>query len=175
MCHLAVNRKFRFIGYNVRYGSKANGTLADVAETQLIETPVAENLIIGIAAGYALKNQPVLAYIERFDFVLNALDALVNHVSKIEIMSQGAFKPNILVRTLVGNTKRPLFTGLTHTQDFSEGLARLLSFPVVQLTNPNMVFNEYAAAAASIEHHSTLLVEYRDIYDTECETINTAT
>lgn len=173
---LAADQKFRFIGYNVRYGSKANGTLASVPENQLIETPVAENLIVGIATGYALKGHPVMAYIERFDFVLNALDALVNHTSRIEALSRGQFKTNIILRTLVGNTQRPLFTGLTHTQDFSEGLNHLLGFrePVVKLVHPEMVFTEYERAAANLEHHSTVLIEYRDNYDTKCETTNTA-
>src|SRR5882724_1878626 len=95
MRHLAADPKFRFIGYNVRFGSKANGTLVGLPEEQLVETPVAENLVVGLTLGYAFKGVPALAYIERFDFVLNAVDALVNHVDKIFKMSQGQFNPNI--------------------------------------------------------------------------------
>ncbi len=168
MKHLSTQPKMRFIGYNVRYGHRAEGTLVDIPEQQLIETPVAENLIIGLATGYALQNFTVMAYIERFDFVLNAFDALINHLSKIKNMSGGQFNPNILIRTLVGNRKYPLFSGMTHTQDFSEPLSQMLRFPVIQLHTAEAVFREYTRAVDELQEHSTLLVEYRDDYTLEC-------
>jgi len=174
MRHLGCNPRFRFMGYNIRYGSKANGTLKDIPEEQLVETPVAENLIVGLALGYAFKGTPALAYIERFDFVLNAADALVNHVDKIKRMSHGQFNPTLLIRTVVGNSAKPLFTGLTHTQDFSESLSKMLQFPVVCLRTPESVFTEYAKALDRLKTSSTLLVEYRDAYELECATTNTA-
>lgn len=174
MRHLA-SRNTKFIGYNVKHGSHANGTLLDVPEEQLLETPVAENLIVGLATGYALKGVPALAYIERFDFVLNAFDAIVNHLDKIKRMSNGEFSPNIILRTIVGNREAPLFTGLTHTQDFSEALQLMVGFPVVRLLRPEAVFNSYASALEELSEHSTLLVEYRDAYGFECETTSTAT
>jgi len=175
MNYLAAHPHFRFFGYNVACGSKANGTLVDVPEEQLIETPVAENLVVGLATGYALRGIPTLAYVERFDFLLNAADALVNHVDKIKRMSHGQFSPNIIIRTLVGSTTKPLFTGLTHTQDFSAAFAKMLQFPVVQLKTPESVFTEYAKALDRLDSSSTLLVEYRDAYELECATTNTAT
>ena len=60
-----------FIGYGVSNG-KAGGTLNRVLPEQLIETPVAENLMVGLAIGMALAGRRPLVYVERFDFVLNA-------------------------------------------------------------------------------------------------------
>ena len=44
-----------FIGYNVGYGGLANGTLKGVPPERRIETPVAENLLVGMAIGMALE------------------------------------------------------------------------------------------------------------------------
>lgn len=175
MEYLAADSRFKFVGYNVACGSKANGTLVNVPEVQLIETPVAENLAVGLAMGYAMRGTDALAYVERFDFLLNAADAIVNHLDKIKRMSKNQFAPHIIIRTLVGSTTKPLFTGLTHTQDFSEAFAKMLQFPVVQLKTPESVFTEYVKALDRLEFSSTLLVEYRDAYELECATTNTAT
>ena len=165
MIELGKNPAFRFIGYNVKYGSQANGTLAGVSSSQLVETPVAENLVAGLALGYALAGHPCLTWIERFDFMLNSLDAIVNHAAKINQLSDGQFRPGVIFRTIVGSRTKPLFTGATHVQDFSEQLRSMVPFPVISIRHPNQVFDEYFRAAATLHLHSTLLVEYRDLYD----------
>ena len=163
--HLAEDPSFRFIGYNVKYGSLANGTLAGIEPNQLIETPVAENLVAGLALGYALRGHPVLTWIERFDFMLNAFDAIVNHADKIEELSDGKFRPTVIFRTIVGGKTRPLFTGATHVQDFSRELSSMIKFPVIQLTDARTVYSSYLAAADRLKTQSTVMVEYRDLYD----------
>ena len=53
MDYLAEDPAVRFIGYGVKFG-KAGGTLKNVPESQLVEMPVAENLMCGVAIGMAL-------------------------------------------------------------------------------------------------------------------------
>jgi pyruvate/2-oxoglutarate/acetoin dehydrogenase E1 component len=51
----------RFLGYNVGCGNLANGTLARVPAEQRIETPAAENLMVGLAIGLSLEGyKPVV-------------------------------------------------------------------------------------------------------------------
>jgi pyruvate dehydrogenase E1 component beta subunit len=101
MDELAKDPDVCFIGYGIRYG-KAMGTLKNVSESQLIETPVAENLMVGLAIGLSLRGKKPVVFIERADFLLNALDAIVNHLDKIELMSRGQFQPAcILVQKYV--------------------------------------------------------------------------
>lgn len=83
MGQLATDPKVCFLGYGIKYG-RAMSTLSGVSEEQLIETPVAENLMVGLAIGLALKGRRPVVFIERCDFLLNALDAIVNHLDKIE-------------------------------------------------------------------------------------------
>ena len=159
---LAGDPKACFIGYGVRYGGRAMGTLCNINEVQLIETPVAENLMVGLAIGLALKGRKPVVFIERFDFILNALDAIVNHLDKIAMLSQQEFSPNIILRVVIGNTKKPLYTGLTHTQDFTEAVKQLVEFPVFRLTHPGQIRPAYHQAMENLPYFSTMLIEEKD-------------
>ena len=152
-----------FIGYGVSNG-KAGGTLAGVPQTQLIETPVAENLMVGLAIGMALAGRCPLVYFERFDFVLNAADAIVNHLDKMATMSRGQFAPAVILRCVVGNTRKPLFTGETHTQDFTDAFACMVKMPVMTCHHAAHIESIYGQAQEAQRcGGSTMIVEYKDL------------
>jgi pyruvate/2-oxoglutarate/acetoin dehydrogenase E1 component len=160
---LAANDRTRFIGYGLMKG-RALGTLKGVAANQIIETPVAENLMVGLAIGLALKGYRPVVFIERMDFILNALDAIVNHLDKAKPLSRGEFSPAVVIRTVVGNKEKPLYTGITHTQDFAEAVRHMVSFPVFQLKTPAEVTTAYQQAESNlVTGISTILVEYKDL------------
>ena len=75
-----------FIGYSIIPGD-AMGTLKNVPQDQKIETPVAENLMVGLAIGMSFEGFKPVVYFERHDFMLVAADAIGNHVDKIERIS----------------------------------------------------------------------------------------
>jgi len=151
-----------FIGYGMSHG-RAGGTLPGVAPAQILETPVAENLMTGLAIGAALRGRKPVVYFERSDFVLNALDAIVNHLDKLALLSRAEFTPAVILRLVVGNREKPLFTGATHTQDFSFALREMVSFPVWPIYHPDRVADIYSLAARSVESgQSVALIEYKD-------------
>lgn len=154
-----------FIGYGLTRG-RALGTLRDVPAERILETPVAENLMMGAALGLALSGRRPVVFIERMDFLCNALDALVNHADKLPALSRGEFGAGIIVRCIVGNRTKPLFTGATHTQDFTEPLRLLLPhslvFPVRDPEDARLYYG--AAKLAQVEGRVTVLVEYKDLY-----------
>jgi len=161
MTELAKDPRVIFLGYGVTIG-KAGGTLANVPESQLLETTVCENLMAGMAIGLSLMGRIPVVYFERFDFMLNAMDAIVNHLDKIETMSQGEFKPKVIFRVVVGNTTKPLFTGETHTQDFSSSIRGMVSFPVWQLEffDAHEIGQVYKSAMET--NRSVMIVEQKD-------------
>lgn len=159
---LAQDPLVRFVGYGVKIGGRAGGTLKNVADSHLIEMPVAENLMLSFAIGLSLKGLKPVVFIERFDFILNALDAIVNHLDKIDALSHGEFNPTMILRIVVGNRREPLFTGKTHTQDFSVALRALVSFPVIQLQGAGDIGREYKQAHEYLGRQSTALIEYKD-------------
>lgn len=160
---LASDPLVRFIGYGVKIGGRALGTLKNVSDSQLIEMPVAENLMVGFAIGIALRGLKPVVFLERFDFWWNASDAIVNHLDKIEKISQAEFNPTLILRIVVGNRKKPLFTGETHTKDYSVALRSAVSFPVINLSDVSLIGPQYKAAHAFLPKHSTALVEYKDL------------
>lgn len=163
MTALACDPLTRFVGYGLRKG-RAMGTLESVPDEQIIETPVAENLMAGVAIGLALTGLKPVVYFERADFILNALDAIVNHLDKAATLSRGVFKPAVILRITVGNRNKPLFTGPPHVQDFSRALAEMVSFPVWKVPGADDVSECYARAAADQSAGiSTALFEYKDL------------
>jgi len=161
MTAMGTDPRSRFIGYGVREPSRGGGTFAGVAKEQCVETPVAENLMVGLAIGMALTGLKPLVYIERADFMLNALDAIVNHLDAMKRISRGEFEPAVILRIVVGNSQKPLYTGPTHTRDFAHALSCMVSFPVVSITKEESIAEHYAKAFSS--HQSTALFEFKDL------------
>lgn len=153
----------RFVGYGLKAG-KASKNLAGIDPDQIVETPTAENLMLGVAIGLSLRGLLPVVFFERMDFILNAADALVNHLDKIKRISRGQFRPKVIVRCVVGNRSRPLFTGETHTQDFTEGLREMLtSIVVVRLLFAGDIGPVYSKVLER-EQGSAIVVEYKDLY-----------
>ena len=149
-----------FIGYNVARGD-AMGTLKDVSPTQKIETPVAENLMTGLAIGMSFEGFLPVVYFERHDFILVAMDAIVNHVDKIERISHSEFKVPVIIRAVTADAG-PFYSGITHSQDFTEMLRAAVSFPISDPQNGNEILQAFREAAAS--GRPAIIVERKSRY-----------
>lgn len=91
---LAEDPRVLFLGQSVKYsGNSIYNTLKTIPDDRKIETPVFEEVQMGLSTGLALEGfVPVTCY-PRFDFLLLAVNQLVNHLDKMEEMTQGAFCP----------------------------------------------------------------------------------
>ena len=136
-----------FIGYNVKYGN-AIGTLKNVPDDQKLETPVAENLMAGLAIGMSFEGFLPVIYYERHDFMLVAADAIVNHIDKIERISHGEFKCPVIIRAVTADAG-PFYSGITHSQDFTKVFKEAVSFPVVDPVTGVDVLNAFDDAVLS--------------------------
>ena len=163
---LAENEKTIFLGYNTCFGSKAYGTLEKIPEDKKIETPVAENLMMGLAIGMSIEGYRPVVFFERHDFMLIALDGIVNHLDKIEKMSKGQFKTPVIIRTVIGS-KEPLDAGPQHTQDFTEAFKKLINFPIYEPKNPKEIIESYKKAKDF--NGPVMIIEKKDLYDKEFE------
>jgi pyruvate/2-oxoglutarate/acetoin dehydrogenase E1 component len=115
--NLAQDPKVVFIGYNTKNGSRMSGLLAPVTAGRCIETPVAENLMCGLAMGMSLEGyKPVLCF-ERMDFMLACADAIINHMVKLPYLSGRQFSFPIIILSLIGDAK-PLNPGTQHIGDY---------------------------------------------------------
>jgi deoxyxylulose-5-phosphate synthase len=143
MTELGKKEDTIFIGYNVgsNFGN-AMGNFKNIEDSKKIETPVAENLMSSLAMGLALEEYKPIVYYERHDFMMVAMDSLVNHVSQIERISHQDFKTPIIFRTVVAD-EGPFYSGPTHSQDFTNIFRQILSFPVLEPQTPEEVLEYY--------------------------------
>lgn len=136
-----------FIGYNVFYGN-AIGTLKNVSDDQKLETPVAENLMAGLAIGMSFEGFTPVIYFERHDFMLVAADAIINHIDKIERISHGEYKVPVIIRAVTADAG-PFYSGITHAQDFTNVFREAVSFPVIDPVTGSDVVNAFRGAKES--------------------------
>lgn len=160
---LAADKSVIFVGQSIRYsGHVMYGTLENVPMSRRVELPVFEDVQMGVSIGLSLEGYIPVSIYPRMDFLIIAINQLVNHLDKIEEMSCGQFKPKVIIRTMVGS-KVPLDGGPQHTQDHTEALRHLLTnVDVYKLTEKNSVVMAYRKALESVR--STILIEMADLY-----------
>ena len=167
MEYLAEDPRVLFLGQSVKFtGNAIYNTLSTIPNEKKIETPVFEDVQMGISMGLALEGYvPVTCY-PRFDFLILAVNQLVNHVDKANLMSRGQMKPRVIVRTSIGSTN-PLNGGVQHTQDYTEAFRDMCRDHVVVelLKEPKDILPAFKKALNREDGRSTLLVEYGDYYN----------
>tara|TARA_B100000131_G_C17897015_1_gene524767 strand:+ start:189 stop:692 length:504 start_codon:yes stop_codon:yes gene_type:complete len=166
MEYLAEDERTIFIGQSVKYsGNSIYNTLKTIPDERKIETPVFEETQMGLSIGLAMEGYvPVTCY-PRFDFLLLAVNQLVNHLDKMKEMTWGVYDPRVIIRTSIG-AKVPLDGGLQHTQDHTEAFRHLLdNVNVVLLENKEDIFPAYQDALLREDNKSTLIVEFGEYYN----------
>jgi len=163
MVLLASHPQTIFLGQSVVYPGQAMfDTLKNVPMERRIEMPVAEDMQMGMSIGLSLMGYIPISIYPRMDFLILAVNQLVNHLDKIKEMSDGEFAPKVIIRTLVGS-KEPLDGGLQHTQDHTEGLRCMLTnVNVVSLIKADDIIPAYKSALQS--EKPTVLVEMGELY-----------
>lgn len=149
-----------FIGYSLVPGD-AMGTLKNVSKSQKIETPVAENLMVGLGIGMSFEGFLPVIYFERHDFMLVAMDAIVNHLDKINRISHGEFKPKVILKTVVDDGGL-FYSGPTHSQNFTDAFSSMLNFQVLDATSPTKLLQMYNFAAKT--ENPVMIVEHKNLF-----------
>lgn len=165
MSWLAQQSDTIFIGQTTIYpGSYMHGSLERVSKEKMVEFPVAEEMQMGASLGLALESYCVISIYPRFDFLILAMNQLVNHIDKIGWMSEGKMQPRIIIRTSVGPTK-PLDAGPQHTQDHTNALREMLTtVNVVKLTDAEIIGPYYRRAYKDKDLRLWLFVEEGALY-----------
>ena len=165
MEYLADNEKTLFIGQSVAYpGNVIYKTLEHLSPNKKIELPVFEETQLGMSIGLAIEGYIPISVFPRFNFLLLAVNQLVNHLDKIPVMTQGKLKPKIIIKTMVGSA-RPLHPGIQHCGDFTEAFKLLLdNVEVIKLEEPEQIFPSYKKALEREDGKSTILIEMGDYY-----------
>lgn len=161
---LLTDNDYLFVGQSVKfYGTAMFNTLVNVPMSQRLEFPVAEELQMGLSCGLSLQEIKVCSLFPRMDFLILAMSQLVNHLDKIELLSEGRFKPRVIIRTSVGGIKN-LNPGLQHVGNYIEPLRLMCkNIPIIELGTSESIYPAYEFALKS--ERSSILVEFGDAYD----------
>jgi pyruvate/2-oxoglutarate/acetoin dehydrogenase E1 component len=165
MDFLAQDPRTVFMGQAVAVaGTAMTNTLKDVPRERLLELPVAEEMQMGMTTGMALAGMVPVSIFPRWNFLLCGMSQLINHLDKIDVMSNGGYKAKAIVRTGIGS-QRPLHPQHQHIGDYTDALRSMCTtIEVIRLDEPEDIFPAYERALLRDDGRSTIIVEYGDYY-----------
>lgn len=160
MLWLAEKQDTIFLGQGIKCGGIAIAqTFKKIQDSKVYEMPIAENMQLGISTGLALNGFVPVSIYPRWNFLLLAADQLVNHLDKIPLITDGAYKPKVIIRVAVG-VRKPVDPQEQHLGDFSKPFAAMLkTVNVVKLETAEEIMPAYKQAYEREDGVSTILVE----------------
>ena len=127
---------------------------------RVMDSPLAENAMTGIAVGAALSGmRPVLVH-ARNDFLLLTMDQLVNHAAKWRYMSGGLLRVPMTVRAIIG---RGWGQAAQHSQSLQAMFAHV---PGLRVAMPSNAHDAKGLLLAAIADDSpVVLLEHRGLFE----------
>ena len=130
-------------------------------QERVIDMPIAEEGMTGIALGSALNGlYPIQTHI-RVDFLLVAMNQIVNMVAKYKYMYGGTFEIPMLIRAVVG---RSWGQGPQHSQSLQSLFAHIPGLTVIMPSTAQSVLDSYSYAINHF-HSPVISIEHRFLYD----------
>lgn len=113
------------------YGTTAG--LRPIYGDRLIETPVSENAMVGVAVGLAMSGKRPIIQFHRVEFALLAMEQIINNAAKMHYISNGQHKCPLVIRMIVG---RGWGQGPEHSQSLEAMFAYIPGLKVLMPTFP---------------------------------------
>src|SRR5439155_11441606 len=140
------------------------GLLAEFGKKRVVDTPIAEEGFVGMATGAAMLGVRPVVEIMTINFILVAVDQIVNHASKIHYMFGGQVKVPLVIRTPSGGVGQ---LAATHSQSFENWFAYCPGLKVVAPATP---YDAKGLMRASIrDDDPVIFIESLALYDTKGE------
>lgn len=109
------------------------GLLKEFGERRVIDTPIAEELIVGVGIGAAMLGLRPVIDIMTINFIMLALDQVVNHAAKMRYMFGGEVGVPLTLRTPGGGGQQ---LTAQHSQSLEVYLAHVPGLKVVAPASP---------------------------------------
>lgn len=151
------------LGMGVDDPKRILGTTARLLERfgprRVLDTPLAEDGMTGIAIGAALAGlRPVHVHI-RMDFVLLAMNQLVNMAAKMSHMYAGALSVPLVVRSIIGKSWGQ---GAQHSQSI---YPLFMNIPGLKICAPSTPYDVKGCLIQAIrDDNPVIFVEHRMLY-----------
>lgn len=110
-----------------------DGLLAKYGAERVIDTPLEELGIVGMAIGMAIQGLRPIPEIQFQDFIYTAMDQIINQMAKIRFRSGGEYYCPMVLRTPYGGGVKG---GLYHSQSGESYFVHTAGLTVVTPSNP---------------------------------------
>lgn len=127
---------------------------------RVMDSPIAENGMTGIAIGAAIAGlRPVFIHM-RIDFLPMCMDQIINHAAKWSYMTGGAVKVPLTIRAIIG---RGWGSAAQHSQSLQALFAHI---PGLRVLMPASAYDAKGLLLGSIAGNApTIIIEHRWLYD----------
>src|SRR4030081_4022472 len=136
-----------------------DGLYARFGEARVLDTPLAESSIVGVAIGAALDGLLPIAEIQFADFIHSAFDQLVSEAAKMHYRSNGAFEVPLVIRAPWGGG---VHGALYHSQAIEAFYGHVAGLKVVVPSTPIDVVGMLREAVADPD--PVLFLEHKKTY-----------
>ena len=125
---------------------------------RIIDTPISEIAIFGVACGAAMIGMRPIADVQYGDFLFCAMDQIVNQIAKVRYMSGGKLKVPVVMRAPVGVTGR----GAQHAQNLE---TYFLSCPGIKIVAPATAYDAVGLLRAAVRDDDPVMIfEHKLLY-----------
>jgi len=131
---------------------------------RVLDTPIAEGVIIGAANGAAMAGLHPVAELMTINFAFLAMDQIVNHSAKLRSMFGGQFNMPVVIRAVGGGGRQ---LGATHSQTPDAVFAH---FPGLKVVAPGTPQDAKGLLKTAIRSEDPVLyIEHATLYQTKGE------
>jgi pyruvate dehydrogenase E1 component beta subunit len=109
------------------------GLLKEFGPKRIVDTPISENGFVGMATGAAMLGLRPVVEIMTINFIMLAIDEIVNHAAKIYYMFGGQCPVPMVIRTPGGGGQQ---LSATHSQNIEVWFSHVPGLQVVAPANP---------------------------------------
>ncbi len=136
------------------------GLLEKYGKMRVLDMPLSENSITGVCIGAALQGMRPIMVHQRLDFMLLALDQLVNNAAKWHYMFGGQMKVPLVIRAIIG---RGWGQGTQHSQNLQAILAHI---PGLKVVMPSTAYDAKGLLMASVQDNNPVIfIEHRWLHN----------
>ena len=141
-----------------------DGLLAEFGRGRVLDTPLSEAGFVGLGVGAAIAGQRPVVEMLFIDFLLLAMDQVVNQAAKYRFMSGGEGRVPLVIRTQGG-------AGNSLAGQHSQSLEALFyHVPGLKVVMPSTPYDAKGLLKAAIRHEDPVIfIEHKLLYMTEGE------
>src|SRR5579862_8529972 len=144
--------------YGGAFGA-TQGLFEEFGETRVVDTPISESAIIGIAIGASLRGYRPVAEMQFGDFISCAFDQIVNQAATLRFRYGGRASVPIVIRAPSGGN---VSGGLYHSQNPE---AWFVHRPGLKVVAPSTAFDAKGLLKAAIrDDNPVIFLEHKYLY-----------